>query len=58
VGQLIKFPRKEKTRMKKIDVPTVKLMLKHHKLITNARKRGYSVIAIVKLVQNAEESLR
>jgi hypothetical protein len=44
--------------MKSIDVPTVKLFLKHSKLIAGACKRGYSVIAIVKLIQNAEDSER
>ena len=44
--------------MKKIDVPTLKLVLKHHRLISSARKRKYSAIAIAKLIRNAEESLR
>jgi hypothetical protein len=44
--------------MKSIDVPTLKLFLKHHKLIASARKRKYSATAIVKLIKAAEESLR
>jgi hypothetical protein len=44
--------------MKTIDVPTVKLMLKHHKLIASARKRKYSAVAIAKLVKAAEDSER
>ena len=44
--------------MKKIDVPTLKLMMKHHRLIHAARKRKYSVVAIAKLVKAAEDSER
>jgi hypothetical protein len=44
--------------MKTIDVPTLKLVLKHHKLISNARKRRYSEIAIAKLAKSAEASKR
>jgi hypothetical protein len=42
--------------MKKIDAPTLRLLMKHHKLIANARKRGYSQTAIAKLVRSAEDS--
>ena len=42
----------------KLHVPTVKRMLKHYKLINSARKRGYSAVAIAKLVRAAEDSER
>lgn len=45
-------------RKKQIDVPMLKLMLKHHRLISNARKRKYSAVAIAKLVVAAEDSER
>jgi hypothetical protein len=45
-------------RKKQIDVPTLKLMLKHHRLIANARKRKYSATAIAKSVVAAESSER
>jgi len=44
--------------MKKIDVPTLKLMLKHHRLIAAKRKRGYSAQAIAKLIVAKEDSER
>lgn len=43
---------------KKLDVPTLKLMLKHHRLISNARKRVDSPVAIAALVRSAEDSKR
>ena len=57
-GKIIHFPSKRSNKMKKIDVPTLKLVLKHHRLIANARKRKYSALAIAKLIVSAEESLR
>jgi hypothetical protein len=54
--KLLPFPRRPKKMKKKLDVPTFKLFLKHRKLITNAMDRGYSPMAIVKLVKSAEAS--
>jgi len=42
--------------MKTIDVPTLKLFLKHRKLVSSAADRGYSLAAIKKLVKSAEAS--
>ncbi len=42
----------------KIDVPTLQRMLRHYKLINAARKRGYSAVAIAKLVKAAEDAAR
>lgn len=42
----------------KIDSELLALMMKHHRLISWARKRGYSELAIAKLVRSAEDSKR
>jgi hypothetical protein len=55
-AKLLQFPRRK--IMKKIDVPTLKLMLKHKELVTNAADRGYSLKAIKRLVRSAEASKR
>lgn len=44
--------------MKKIDPNLLKLMMKHHKLIAQKRKAGFSAVAIAKAVMAAEDSRR
>lgn len=57
-ARILHFPTQRNKIMKTIHVPTVKLMLKHHRLIADARKRGYSPVAIAALVRSAEASKR
>ena len=44
--------------MKTIDAELLALMMKHHKLISQKRKRGFSEEAIAKAVTSAEQSKR
>lgn len=45
-------------KYKSIDAQLLALMMRNHKLIANARRRGYSDRAISKLVKAAEDSRR
>lgn len=58
-AQIIQFSLwRKKMKQKQIDPELLALVMKHHKLIHLARRRGYSDKAIVALVKSAESSKR
>ena len=57
-ARILQFPKRKTMKQKPIDAELLALMMKHHKLISNARQRGYSDRAISKLVKAAEDSRR
>jgi hypothetical protein len=56
-AKIIPFPTR-RDAMRKIDPELLALMMKHHRLIHNARQRGYSDKAIAALVKAAEDAKR